>query len=208
MRSQNRGRKNFRQNHGEPGVVYVLENPGLREGWWKIGCSTRSGHVRAAELNKDATTGTPGIFQCVFEQRTLDCGLAEQRVFVALATARKGKRGQEYFEVGLVRAQQVISEICKLVDDERQPPPTATMAIPSPSAPQPTASLTTGYTPAIPNGFPPPVQPVPSSPPPPSEMTPVFAGRLERFCGYCRKLVVPKSRFRWLAKCPSCGQSL
>ena len=35
-RTKYTGRPNFRQNYGEPGVVYVLENPGLREGLWKI----------------------------------------------------------------------------------------------------------------------------------------------------------------------------
>ena len=41
----------FEQNFGSPGVVYVLDNPGLREGVVKIGCSRRSGHERAGELN-------------------------------------------------------------------------------------------------------------------------------------------------------------
>jgi hypothetical protein len=113
----------YRQNHGRPGVVYILENPGLRQGWWKIGCSTRSGHHRARDLNEDAATGTPGAFQCVYEFRTLDCGLAEERVFARLVNERRGKRGQEYFEVELAQAQEVIASTCLAVDDEVRPAP-------------------------------------------------------------------------------------
>ena len=199
MRWNQRSRpSSFRRNHGQPGVVYVLGNAGLRSGWWKIGCSTRSGAARAAELNKEAGTGTPGLFHCVFEQRTLDCGLAEQRVFVELSGARKGKRGQEYFEVELDRAREVIRHVCSLVDGERKPTP-----LPTPAPARPPSTL--------PAHKPPVVQPVAKANPHPAPSPvpePVFAGRPERFCGHCRRLVLPKSRFRWLAKCPMCGNAL
>jgi hypothetical protein len=121
----------YRRNHGQPGVVYILENPGLRSGWWKIGCSTRSGAVRAKELNDEATTGTPGVFRCVFEVRTLDCGRAEERVFQDLAIFRRGKQGQEYFELQLSVAQTSIRRVCSQIDASLAPPP------PPPPPPQP-----------------------------------------------------------------------
>ena len=130
---------NFQQNHGIPGVVYVLDNAGLREGWYKIGCSRRSGAARANDLNTDATTGTPGTFKCIFECKTEDCGIAEQRVFEILHKERRGKRGQEYFEVTLEQAKEVIKQICSEVDAEirlRPPKPEPTKApISLPTAP-------------------------------------------------------------------------
>ncbi len=102
----------FRKNHGQAGVVYVLENPGLAAGWFKIGCSRHSGAKRAQDLNSDANTGTPGLFKCIFEVATLDCGRAEQAAFEDLAWARKGKSGQEYFMVDLDVAKVAIRRAC------------------------------------------------------------------------------------------------
>jgi len=110
----------FRRNHGKAGVVYVLTNPGLRSGWCKIGCSTRSGALRATELNNQATTGTPGIFVCSFERHTMNCGLAEERVFERLADFRRGKGGQEYFEIELPMAIKAIIIICDSIEAERR----------------------------------------------------------------------------------------
>jgi len=100
-------------------VVYILSNDGLREGWLKIGCSTRSGAARAFDLNADATTGTPGAYRCVFEFRTVDCGLAERRVFERLADVRSGKWGQEFFVVELSLARTLVEEVCRTVDLEK-----------------------------------------------------------------------------------------
>lgn len=124
-----RNRDDFRKNHGVPGVVYVLDNPGLRAGIYKIGCSRNSGAVRADALNKDANTGTPGEFRCVFEYRTLDCGKAEERVHEIFHDKRRGKFGrklgknergtwgQEFFEVDLTEAKKTIAQVCEAVDD-------------------------------------------------------------------------------------------
>ena len=108
----------YRQNHGLAGVIYVLDNPGLRAGFFKIGCSRRSGYSRATDLNADPGTGTPGTFSCIFEYRTRDCGRAEQLVFRELKSYRRGKWGQEFFEVELSHAKQVIERICNGVDEE------------------------------------------------------------------------------------------
>lgn len=123
-KGRSRSSGGYRQNHGKPGVVYILTNSAFTAGLYKIGCSTRSGAARAADLNSDANTGTPALFSCNFEVRTLDCGLAEHCVFAELSDSRTGKRGQEYFRVDLDRAKEVIRRVCADVDQEcRQRPP-------------------------------------------------------------------------------------
>jgi len=126
------GTGGFDQNIGIAGVVYILSNDGFRDGYYKIGCTRRSGRARAFALNIDANTGTPGSFRCVFEQRTVDCGRAERLVFERLGQYRRGKPGQEFFEVGLDLARQTISSVCTEVDatfvaalptDRLAPPP-------------------------------------------------------------------------------------
>lgn len=117
----NKKTSSFTQNYGRPGVVYILESDGLRSGWLKIGCSTRSGGDRAKDLNDHPATDTPGKFRCIFQCQTLDCGKAEQLVFKHLAYARKGKKGQEYFEVGLEYAKETIVRICISINDELDP---------------------------------------------------------------------------------------
>jgi hypothetical protein len=117
-KSLSQNSKGYRQNLGRPGVVYVLANSAFTAGLHKIGCSTRSGAARAADLNSDASTGTPALFFCVFEAQTLDCGLAEQRVFSKLSKKRTGKPKQEYFWVEIDEARKVIESVCDKVDQE------------------------------------------------------------------------------------------
>ena len=131
----------YDQNHGIPGVVYILRNEGLKAGYFKIGCSRRSGHKRAFELNVDANTGTPGTFKCIFEHRTTDCGRAEQLVFQRLHAHRRGKWGQEFFEVELELARRTIVAVCAEIDGAHVrsvlPPPPGRLdppAVQSPSA--------------------------------------------------------------------------
>ena len=128
------GTGGFDQNIGVAGVVYILGNDGFRDGYYKIGCSRRSGRARAFDLNIDANTGTPGSFSCVFEQRTVDCGRAERLVFERLRQYRTGKPGQEFFEVGLDLARQTISSVCAEVDATLvAAPPTPRLAPPPPA---------------------------------------------------------------------------
>ena len=191
-------RKAYRTNHGQPGVVYILENPGLRDGWWKIGCSTRSGAARASDLNAEATTGTPGIFRCVFEHRTVDCGLAEERVFAELAHARNGKWGQEYFAIELAIAKEIIQRVGNRVDEEMRPPPPPPPPPPRPIQPSPPAPVQSPPTPAL----------SPATTAAVVVIQPRAKARLERYCGHCRTLFIPKSRLRWLVRCPNCGLSI
>ena len=147
-----RGRdRGFSQNLGKPGVVYILVNDAFSPDFIKIGCSTRSGHARASDLNADANTGTPGLFRSVFEHRTVDCGLAEKKVFVELHAHRKGKWGQEFFALNADHAKPVITQVCISVDQEaklrwerleaaRAAQPQA--STPSPAPIQPTVTMT------------------------------------------------------------------
>jgi hypothetical protein len=105
--------KNFTRNHGRKGYVYILKNDALQPGLFKIGQSTRSGKVRASELNKEATTGLPAEYRCVYEKFTVDCGRAELAVHQQLAAYRRGKWGQEFFAVDLAIAKRVVTEVCK-----------------------------------------------------------------------------------------------
>ncbi|WP_442952761.1 GIY-YIG nuclease family protein [Pelomonas sp. BJYL3] len=141
-RFAHRGRSSggYDQNVGKAGVIYILENDGLRSGWLKIGCSSRSGAIRATELNMDANTGTPAAFRCVFEVHTVDCGLAERVVFKELSGHRRGKWGQEFFEVDLSHARTVIRRVCSEIDGTRAPPP-LTPQKPRQSAPSPRPQL-------------------------------------------------------------------
>lgn len=100
----------YDRNDGLPGVVYVLYNEAMRHGLFKIGQSTRSGAHRASDLNRTVGTETPKMFVCIFEARTVDCGRAEKAVHKRLDTFRLTR--QEYFEVDLDFAKQVILEEC------------------------------------------------------------------------------------------------
>ena len=112
---------NYEQNHGVSGVVYILTNPGLREGFLKIGCSRYSGKKRAEDLNLKANTGTPGTFKCIYEKKTQDCGRAEQEVFKILAKFRRGKKYQEFFEVSSELARNTIDNVCNKIDGAPTP---------------------------------------------------------------------------------------
>ncbi|MCX7256011.1 MAG: GIY-YIG nuclease family protein [Polaromonas sp.] len=103
-------RPNYDQNDGKAGVVYILRNDAFKENWLKIGQSTRSGQKRAEEINREAGTGLPKHHFCVFEHQTTDCGKAEKAIHKRLASYRKGQ--QEYFEVDITLAKEVIVQEC------------------------------------------------------------------------------------------------
>lgn len=112
-----KGGGDYDQNDGVPGVVYILDNPALAEGLYKIGCTRYSGYKRAEDLNKAATTGMPGTYRCVFQVKTADCGRAEKLVFRRLRKFRRGKWGQEFFQVEIGFAKYVVGDSCKRLDE-------------------------------------------------------------------------------------------
>ena len=106
----------FDQNHGVEGVIYILSNDGLKDNWFKIGCSRHSGIKRAGSLNNDPRTRVPGKYVCIFEFKTIDCGFAEQLVFREISRHRKGKRGQEFFEIDVEKVKAIIIEVCTQIN--------------------------------------------------------------------------------------------
>ncbi|HTD02869.1 GIY-YIG nuclease family protein [Undibacterium sp.] len=107
-----------RANHGVPGIVYLLANQGLREGVYKIGSTRRSGGSKAMELNRDMHNTIPGSFVCEFEMHTRDAGKALELIFRELQYCHRGRKEQDYFELELDRAKEVIGGACAAVDED------------------------------------------------------------------------------------------
>uniref|UniRef100_UPI00374DA1F0 GIY-YIG nuclease family protein n=1 Tax=Undibacterium sp. TaxID=1914977 RepID=UPI00374DA1F0 len=107
-----------RPNHGVPGIVFLLANQGLRDGVYKIGSTRRSGWSKAMELNRDIHNTIPGTFVCEFETHTRDSGRALEQIFQELHYCHRGRKEQDYYELELDRAKEVIGRICAAVDDD------------------------------------------------------------------------------------------
>ena len=105
--------KNYNQNDGQPGVVYILANDAFPH-LLKIGQSTRSAADRARELNDNCGTESPGRFSVLHEVLTADCGRAEKRAHKHLKKHRFGKK--EYFEIAVTPALEVVREACAFFD--------------------------------------------------------------------------------------------
>jgi hypothetical protein len=109
----------YKQNDGKKGVVYILTNPALQNNFYKIGQSTRSGAIRAIELNKQSTTAMPAEYTCIFEYQTIDCGKSERLVHKILAAYRRGKGGQEFFNVEIKLAKKTIKKVCDEINKQK-----------------------------------------------------------------------------------------
>ncbi|MFZ6646607.1 GIY-YIG nuclease family protein [Undibacterium sp. TJN25] len=107
-----------RPNRGVPGIVYLLANQGLRDGVYKIGSTRRSGWSKAMELNRDIHNTIPGSFVCEFEMHTRDSGGALELIFQELQYCHRGRKEQDYYELELDRAKEVIGRICATVDED------------------------------------------------------------------------------------------
>ena len=92
------------------GYIYILSNPSL-PGLLKIGCSKRSGKVRAKELSN---TSSPSPFRLVFEVFCEDCFSIGKKVFESLKDSRVSDR-REFFEVS---DSEAIQNILNIVLDE------------------------------------------------------------------------------------------
>ncbi|MFZ6874785.1 GIY-YIG nuclease family protein [Undibacterium sp. Di27W] len=95
--------------HGTPGTIYILQNDGLRQGLYKIGATRRSGVSKAMELNRDQQQLIPGVYECVFELHTKDCGHAMDEILKLFQQQRRGKRGDEFYEFDLDAAAEKIA---------------------------------------------------------------------------------------------------
>lgn len=115
--AQQRGRSNeTKPLHGVPGNIYVLRNSGLKDGVFQIGLSRRSGWAKALELNRDKTNTIPGSFECVFELRAQDGGGAIEAIMKVVESMRCGRRGQDFFEIDLHRAEAIITQCARDAD--------------------------------------------------------------------------------------------
>lgn len=107
-----------RQMYGVPGMIFVLENSGLRPGFYKIGFTRRSGWAKATELNRDLQNSIPGNFECVFEYRARNCGAALDDIVKEINFCRRGKREQNFFEIDCKRLQEII--MCSIAHTDQQ----------------------------------------------------------------------------------------
>lgn len=107
-----------RQMYGVPGFIYILENSGLRPGFYKIGLTRRSGWAKALELNRDLQNCIPGSFECVFEHRARNCGAALDEILKEIHFCRRGKRDQNFFEIDCNRLQEII--MCSIAQTDQQ----------------------------------------------------------------------------------------
>ena len=123
---KSRGRKNYNQNDGKPGVVYILAYDAAN--LLKIGQSTRSAATRARELNENCGTENPGKFSVLHEVRTADCGRAEKRVHKTLKKHRF-REDREFFAIDVGTALEAVREACAFFnkkEEEKKRAPDAT----------------------------------------------------------------------------------
>lgn len=107
-----------KQMYGVPGMIYILENTGLRPGFYKIGLTRSSGWAKALELNRDVQNSIPGSFECVFEHRAKNGGAALDDILKEIHFCRRGKRDQNFFEIECARLQEII--MCSIVRTDQQ----------------------------------------------------------------------------------------
>lgn len=88
------------------GYVYILTNPAL-PGLLKIGKTTRTPQLRAAELSKP--TGVPRPFEVAYALYVLDCHRVEKRAHQQLSEVRV--RGREFFELPLDAAVAAVDSV-------------------------------------------------------------------------------------------------
>lgn len=121
----------YDQLFGKAGIVYILANKALAVNLYKIGATQQSGALRAIQINKEASTGIPAEYACIFECNTSDCGRSERLIHEKFDKSRRGKHGfkrngekwgQEFFELeNLEQAKIIIIEICKNAGMKQQP---------------------------------------------------------------------------------------
>jgi hypothetical protein len=107
-----------RQMYGMPGIIYILENSGLRPGFYKIGLTRRSGWAKAVELNRDVQNSIPGSYECVFEHRARNCGAALDDILKEIHFCRRWKRDQNFFEIDCNRLQEII--MCSIAQTDEK----------------------------------------------------------------------------------------
>jgi hypothetical protein len=92
---------------GAAGYIYILSNPSM-PGLLKIGKTTRSALLRAAELS--GGSGVPTPFVVEFELLVSDCDTVENEIHARVANMRIGL-DREFFRIGLSEARSVVGEV-------------------------------------------------------------------------------------------------
>lgn len=92
------------------GWVYVLANPFLIKGIYKVGRTTGRIERRMRQLY---TTGLPGEFECLYTQWFADCITAE-RYTHSILEGRRVSDSREFFQADLKQIKHAIMEVSTL----------------------------------------------------------------------------------------------
>ncbi|WFP49785.1 GIY-YIG nuclease family protein [Methylomonas sp. EFPC3] len=97
------------------GYIYVLVNNSLP--YLKIGYTTRSPEVRAAELT---STGVPSAFRVAYKAYVANCEEIERKIHTSLREHRVSSN-REFFEIDITTA---VSKIDEIINNVNSPPDT------------------------------------------------------------------------------------
>lgn len=90
------------------GHVYILTNSSLRDGFIKIGKTTKTPEERAKELS--STTSIPSTFVVAYSHQFKDCNFAEREIHKKLTDFRVNN-DREFFDCSVDRAIQAFNEL-------------------------------------------------------------------------------------------------
>lgn len=105
-----------KEQHKEPGYVYILTNPSFREDWVKIGKSSRPVDVRSKELDN---TAVPLPFEIFATIKTAKYNEVEKLVhnIIDNLTNFRIRQNREFFNVAPQKALEILKEIALTIDD-------------------------------------------------------------------------------------------
>lgn len=105
-----------KEQHKEPGYVYILTNPSFREDWVKIGKSSRPVDVRSKELDN---TAVPLPFEIYATFRTVKYNEVEKLVhkYIDRFTHLRIRQNREFFNVSPKVALDIFRDIAQAIDD-------------------------------------------------------------------------------------------
>lgn len=90
------------------GHVYILTNSSLRDGFIKIGKTTKTPDERAKELS--STTSIPSTFVVAYSHEFKDCNFTEREIHKKLSDYRVNN-DREFFDCSVDRAIQAFNEL-------------------------------------------------------------------------------------------------
>ena len=105
-----------KEQHKEPGFVYILTNPSFREDWVKIGKSARPVDVRSKELDN---TAVPLPFEIYATIKTVKYNEVEKHVHKTIdrLTDLRIRQNREFFNVAPQIALDIFYDIAKMIED-------------------------------------------------------------------------------------------